>query len=34
MTADALLNLLVWVLVALAGIVVVLEYIRERGGKP
>jgi hypothetical protein len=33
MTADALLNLLVWGLVLLAGIVLVLEYIRERGGK-
>ena len=34
MTADALLNLLVWGLVALAGIILILEYIRERGGKP
>ena len=34
MSADALLNLLVWGLVALAGTVLVLEYIRERGGKP
>ena len=34
MSADALLNLLVWGLVALAGVVLVLEYIRERGGKP
>ena len=33
MSADALLNLLVWGLVALAGIVLILEYIRERGGK-
>jgi hypothetical protein len=34
MTADGLLNLLVWGLVTLAGIVLVLEYIRDRGGKP
>ena len=34
MTADALLNLLVWGLVALAGIVLILEDIRDRGGKP
>ena len=34
MSAEGLLNLLVWGLVALAGIVLVLEYIRERGGKP
>jgi hypothetical protein len=34
MTADALLNLLVWGLVTLALIVLLLEYIRERGGKP
>ena len=34
MTAEGLLNLLVWGLVLLAGIVIVLEYIRERGGKP
>ncbi len=33
MTADGLLNLLVWGLVTLAGIVLILEYIRERGGK-
>ena len=33
MTADALLNLLVWGLVTLAGIVLILEYIRDRGGK-
>jgi hypothetical protein len=34
MTADGLLNLLVWGLVTLAGIVIILEYIRNRGGKP
>jgi hypothetical protein len=34
MTADGLLNLLVWGLVTLAGIVLLLEYIRDRGGKP
>jgi hypothetical protein len=34
MTADGLLNLLVWGLVTLAGLVVLLEYIRDRGGKP
>ena len=34
MSAEGLLNLLVWGLVALAGIVLILEYIRERGGKP
>jgi hypothetical protein len=34
MTADGLLNLLVWRLVTLAGIVLILEYIRDRGGKP
>ena len=33
MTADGFLNLLVWGLVTLAGIVLILEYIRERGGK-
>ena len=34
MTAEGLLNLLVWGLVTLAGIVLILEYIRDRGGKP
>jgi hypothetical protein len=34
MTADGLLNLLVWGLVTLALIVLILEYIRHRGGKP
>jgi hypothetical protein len=34
MTADGLLNLLVWGLVTLSGIVLILEYIRDRGGKP
>ena len=34
MTADGLLNLLVWGLVLLAIIVLILEYIRDRGGKP
>jgi hypothetical protein len=34
MTADGLLNLLVWGFVTLAGIVLILEYIRDRGGKP
>ncbi len=34
MTADGLLNVLVWGLVTLAGIVLILEYIRDRGGKP
>jgi hypothetical protein len=34
MTADGLLNLLVWGLVTLAGIVLIIEYIRDRGGKP
>ncbi len=30
MTADALLNLLVWVLVLLAIITILLEYLRDR----
>jgi hypothetical protein len=33
MSADTLLNLLVWGLVLIAVIVVVLEYARHRGSK-
>jgi hypothetical protein len=33
MTADELLNLLVWGLIIIAIIVVVLEYARHRGTK-